>query len=69
MPPPGYPIARDSKANMLEYLSGSPMNWMVPKESSHLWLLANMIVPLKSEPLLSRFMRYVIAACHPKIKK
>ena len=26
-PPPGYPTARDSKANMLEYLSGFPKNW------------------------------------------
>jgi hypothetical protein len=47
-------------------------NRKAPDEVSHLWVLAKMLTTLKNEPapsLLSRFMKYVIAASHPKIRR
>jgi hypothetical protein len=69
-PPPGYPTASDSRTNMLEYLEEFPNDWTPLKESSHLWVLANILVTLNSDSqLLFHFMKYVIAASHPKIRR
>ena len=47
-------------------------NRKVPNKVSHIWDLAKLLTTLKSEPapsLLFRFMKYVIAASHPKIRR
>jgi hypothetical protein len=45
-------------------------NRNVPNEVSHLWVLAKMLTTLKSErALLFRFMKYVVAASHPKMNR
>jgi hypothetical protein len=45
-------------------------NRNAPEDASHLWLLAKMLTAYKRESsLLFRFTRYVIAACHLKIKR
>ena len=46
-------------------------NRTAPKEGSHLWIMANMLATLRDDPeqLLLHFLKYAIAACHPKIKR
>jgi len=46
-------------------------NRTAPNENSHLWVVVNMLVILKGDPvpqLVLRFLKYVIAASHLKIK-
>jgi hypothetical protein len=44
-------------------------NRKAPNEVSHLWVVAKMLTTLKTDGLLPRLLKYVIAACHLKIQR